>query len=141
MNSSQIKFGSFSENAKAASLARSMSDSAGFGARTAPDSAEGAGADEETGEESGGGSGHGGKFGCLPRFKIGRPPAQGAVLSACDSVEGEVPLAASTISMTTESGTPSRRSPSTAEEEVSNADLDDFIFFTIASAEMPSFTN
>jgi hypothetical protein len=57
--------GSFSENSNAASLALSIKDSGGLG--------------EDVGKESAGGdavngwSGQGGRAGCLPRFKMGRP--------------------------------------------------------------------
>src|SRR5580704_15080737 len=82
INSWQMKLGSFSENSNAASLALSIKDSAGdfvgdsagFGERV-----ELAG-----GGASGGGSGQGGRSGCLPRFKMGRPPEQGGVLCASD---------------------------------------------------------
>ena len=77
MTSSQIKLGSFSENSNAATLALSIKDSAGLNERA-----------ESAGGDAGGGSGQGGRSGCAPRFKMGRPSEQAGVLCACDCVVG-----------------------------------------------------
>ena len=69
MNSWQTKFGSFWENWKAASLALSIKASEGVSERVG---AESAGRDA-----AGGGSGQGGKAGCVPRCKIGGTSEQG----------------------------------------------------------------
>jgi hypothetical protein len=50
-------------------------------------------------------------------------------------------LAASIISMITTSGTAFCRSAATAVAEVAKADLDDLIFVTMSSLDMPTFTN
>src|SRR5580698_9389309 len=73
MNSLQIKFGSFSENSNAATLALSIKESERVGT-------ESAGRDA-----TGGGSGQGGRGGCMPRFKMGRTSEQGG---SCDCVVG-----------------------------------------------------
>jgi len=65
MNSWQIKLGSFSENSNAATLALSIKVSE----RVGTESAEG--------PATGGGSGQGGRAGCLPRFKMGGASEQG----------------------------------------------------------------
>src|SRR6201984_398747 len=80
MNSLQIKLGSFSENSKAASLALSIKASEGLSERVRMESA-GAGA-------ATGGSGQGGRSGCLPRFKMGGALEQAGVLWDCDCVAG-----------------------------------------------------
>src|ERR1700680_2589126 len=80
MSSSQTKLGSFCENSNAASLALSIKDSEGVSERVG---AESAGCDA-----SGGGSGQGGRAGCLPRSKMGGASEQGGVLCACDCVDG-----------------------------------------------------
>src|SRR5271155_4219871 len=80
MNSWQIKLGSFSENLKAASLALSIKASEGLSERVRVESA-GAGA-------ASGGSGQGGRSGCLPRFKMGGALEQAGVLWDCDCVAG-----------------------------------------------------
>lgn len=76
MTSWQIKLGRFSENSKAAPLALSIKDSKGLSERVRMESA---GAD-------GGGSGQGGRSGCLPRFKMGGASEQAGVLWDCDCV-------------------------------------------------------
>src|SRR5271169_4464744 len=76
MNSWQTKLGSFSENWNATPLALSIKDSAGVSERV---DTESAGRDA-----AGGGSGHGGKAGCAPRFKVGGASEQGGVLCCCD---------------------------------------------------------
>jgi len=73
MNSLQIKSGSFSENSNAASLALSIKVSERVGTGFAG------------GDTTGGGSGQGGRGGCMPRFKMGRTSEQGG---SCDCVEG-----------------------------------------------------
>src|SRR3974377_782171 len=73
MTSWQIKLGRFSENSKAASLALSIKASAGLSERVGMESA---GADAASG-----GSGQGGRSGCLPRFKMGGASEQAGVLS------------------------------------------------------------
>src|SRR3974377_772906 len=78
MTSWQIKLGRFSENSKAASLALSIKASAGLSERVGMESA---GADAASG-----GSGQGGRSGCLPRFKMGGASEQAGVLSDCDCV-------------------------------------------------------
>src|ERR1700722_1854654 len=80
MNSSQRKLGSFCENSKAASLALSIKGAVGLSERVGPEPAEG--------DASGEGSGQGGKAGCGPRFRIGRPLAQAGVSGVCDCVWG-----------------------------------------------------
>src|SRR5215472_16531707 len=77
MTSWQIKLGRFSENSKAAPLALSIKDSKGLSERVRMESA---GAD-------GGGSGQGGRSGCLPRFKMGGASEQAGMLWDCDCVE------------------------------------------------------
>src|ERR1700739_1890441 len=81
MTSWQIKLGSFCENSKAVSLALSIKASEGFSERVGLEAAGGG--------ASGGGSGQGGRAGCAPRFKMGRPLEQGGVLCGCDCVEGD----------------------------------------------------
>src|ERR1700680_1749757 len=81
MTSSQIKLGSFFENSNAASLALSIKASEGFSERVGMEAAAGG--------ASGGGSGQGGRAGCAPRFKMGRPLEQGGVLCGCDCVGGD----------------------------------------------------
>jgi len=80
MTSRQIKLGRFSENSKAAPLALSIKASAGLSERVGMESA---GADAASG-----GSGQGGRSGCLPRFKMGGASEQAGVLSDCDCVAG-----------------------------------------------------
>src|SRR5215469_3144092 len=72
----QIKLGRFSENSKAAPLALSIKASEGFSERVRMVSA---GADAASG-----GSGQGGRSGCLPRFKMGAALEQVGVLWDCD---------------------------------------------------------
>ena len=72
MNSWQTKLGSFWENWNAASLALSIKASEGVSERVG---AESAGRDA-----AGGGSGQGGKAGCVPRCKIGGTSEQGGVV-------------------------------------------------------------
>ena len=83
MNSLQMKFGSFSENSNAATLALSIKDSE----RVGTESAEGpaAGGPVVGGPATGGWSGQGLGAGCLPRFKMGGASEQGG---ACDCVAG-----------------------------------------------------
>src|SRR6516225_1693594 len=80
MTSWQIKLGRFSENSKAAPLALSIKASEGLSERVRMESA---GADAASG-----GSGQGGKSGCLPRFKMGGASEQAGVLWDCDCVAG-----------------------------------------------------
>jgi hypothetical protein len=82
MNSWQTKLGSFCENWNATSLALSIKDSAGVRERVVTESA---GRDA-----AGGGSGQGGRAGCVPRFKMGGTSEQGGVLCACDWAAGGV---------------------------------------------------
>ena len=69
VNSWQTKLGSFCENWNATSLALSIKDSAGVSERVGTESAGR--------EAAGGGSGQGGRGGCVPRFKIGGTSEQG----------------------------------------------------------------
>src|SRR6516165_2956193 len=80
MTSWQIKLGRFSENSKAAPLALSIRASEGLSERVRMESA-GAGA-------ASGGSGQGGRSGCLPRFKMGGASEQAGVLWDCDCNAG-----------------------------------------------------
>jgi len=80
MTSWQIKLGRFSENSKAAPLALSIKDSKGLSERVRMESA---GVDAASG-----GSGQGGRSGCLPRFKMGGALEQAGVLWDCDCVAG-----------------------------------------------------
>src|SRR6516162_4931877 len=80
MTSWQIKLGRRSENSKAASLALSIKASEGLSERVRMESAGG--------DAASGGSGQGGRSGCLPRFKMGRPSEQAGVLWDCDCVAG-----------------------------------------------------
>ena len=82
MTSRQIKLGRFSENSKAAPLALSIKASEGLSERVRMESA-GAGADAASG-----GSGQGGRSGCLPRFKMGGALEQAGALWGCDCVAG-----------------------------------------------------
>jgi hypothetical protein len=75
MTSWQIKLGRFSENSKAAALALSIKASEGLSERGRMESA---GADAVSG-----GSGQGGRSGCLPRFKMGGASEQAGVLWDC----------------------------------------------------------
>ncbi len=79
MNSWQIKLGSFFENWNAATLALSIKASAGVSERVGTDAG---------GEAAGGGSGQGGRAGCVPRFKMGGTSEQGGVLCSCDWATG-----------------------------------------------------
>jgi len=76
MNSWQIKFGSFSENWNAATLALSIKESERVGTESGEGGAAGA---------DGGWSGQGLGAGCLPRFKMGGASEQGGT---CDCVAG-----------------------------------------------------
>ena len=76
MTSLQIKLGRFCENSNAASLALSIKGAEGFCERVCVESP---GADA-----AGGGSGQGGRSGCLPRFKMGGASEQAGVSSDCD---------------------------------------------------------
>ena len=80
MTSRQIKLGRFSENSKAAPLALSIKASEGLSERVRMESA---GADAASG-----GSGQGGRSGCLPRFKMGGALEQAGALWGCDCVAG-----------------------------------------------------
>jgi len=80
MTSLQIKLGRFCENSNAASLALSIKGAEGFCERVCVESA---GADA-----AGGGSGQGGRSGCLPRFKMGGASEQAGVSWDCDWVAG-----------------------------------------------------
>jgi len=80
MTSWQIKLGRFSENSKAAPLALSIKASEELSERVRMESA---GADA-----AGGGSGQGGRSGCLPRFKMGGALEQAGALWDCDCVAG-----------------------------------------------------
>src|SRR5580700_3778059 len=82
MNSWQTKFGSFWENWNAASLALSIKASEGVSERL--------GTGLAGRDAAGGGSGHGGRAGCVPRFKMGGTSEQGGVLCACDWATGGV---------------------------------------------------
>src|ERR1700678_494229 len=82
INSWQTKLGSFWENWNAASLALSIKASEGVSERVGPESA---GRDA-----AGGGSGQGGRAGCVPRCKMGGTSEQGGVLCACDWAAGGV---------------------------------------------------
>src|SRR6185369_2270788 len=74
----QMKFGSFCENWNAASLARSI--------KGAEAGSEGLATGCSGLDSVGGGSGHGGKGGCVPRVNVGGPSEQGGVLDVCDCV-------------------------------------------------------
>ena len=78
MTSLQIKLGRFCENSNAAALAFSIKGAEGFCVCEEP-----AWTDAE-----GGGSGQGGRSGCLPRFKMGGASEQAGVLSDCEYVAG-----------------------------------------------------
>src|SRR5271167_3554976 len=80
MNSWQIKLGSFCENWNAACLALSIKASAGVSERVGTESAGD--------DASGGGSGQGGRAGCVPRFKVGGASEQGGVPCSCDWATG-----------------------------------------------------
>ncbi|MGC1434419.1 MAG: hypothetical protein WA847_00880, partial [Terriglobales bacterium] len=82
MNTCQTKLGRFCENWNATSVALSIKDSAGGSERVGTESA---GRDA-----TGGGSGQGGRAGCVPRFKMGGTSEQGGVLGACDWAAGGV---------------------------------------------------
>src|SRR5580692_841597 len=77
MNSWQTKLGSFWENWNATALALSIKDSEGVSECVGPESA---GRDAA----GGGGSGQGGRAGCVPRCKMGGTSEHGGVLCACD---------------------------------------------------------
>ncbi|MFZ0705340.1 MAG: hypothetical protein WAM71_07035, partial [Candidatus Korobacteraceae bacterium] len=75
----------------ALSIKASEGVSEGVGAESAGgDAAEGdaAGGDAAGGGAAGGASGHGGRSGCVPRFKTGGALEQGGVLCACDCSTG-----------------------------------------------------
>src|SRR5208282_5531598 len=80
MTSLQIKLGRFCENSNAASLALSIKGAEGFCECVCVESA---GADA-----AGGGSGQGGRSGCLPRFKMGGASEQAGALWDCVSCGG-----------------------------------------------------
>src|SRR5579872_1572731 len=80
MNSWQTKLGSFCENWNATSRALSIKDWEGGSERV--------GAESEGCDAAGGGSGHGGGAGCVPRFNVGEASEQGGALWACDCAAG-----------------------------------------------------
>jgi hypothetical protein len=92
MNSWQTKLGSFCENWNATSLALSIKDSAGVSERVGTESA--------ARDAAGGGSGQGGRAGCVPRFKMGGTSEQGGVLCACDWAAGGVAKASAKATST-----------------------------------------
>ena len=73
-----MKLGSFCENWNAASLALSIKGAEGLSEGVGPESAEP--------DSACGGSGQGGRAGCVPRFKVGGSSEQGGVLCACNWV-------------------------------------------------------
>ena len=87
MNSWQIKLGSFWENLEAASRALSI--------KGALEGSEGGGAESSGPDSADGGSGQGGRVGCVPFFNVGSSLEQGGVLGAGDWALADVAARAS----------------------------------------------